>query len=365
MAKTKIVDKNALSQYTEEMKGYIKSQGLGLTEEDINGLIDIKLVPVNETIEDKVDKVDGMGLSSNDYSDEDKSKVDSIPNDAKFTDTVYDDTELSDRVDDLETAVNNTLTNAKEYTDEKVSNLASTTIVDNKISAHNTSISAHSDIRTFISDLSTKINNFLDVDDATTDQLSEVITLIENNKGTLESLTTNKINVSDIVDNLTTSSTSKVLSAKQGVAIKALIDALESELDSHTHAIADVSGLQSALDGKAATSHGTHVSYSSTTPAMDGTASVGSANTVARSDHKHPTDISRASASDLSTHTGNTTIHITSAERTNWNDANSKKHSHSNKSVLDATTASFTIAEKEKLGAIGSITTTQIDALFA
>ena len=68
---------------------------------------------------------------------------------------------------------------------------------------------------------------------------------------------------------------------------------------SHTHTIADVSGLQSALDGKAASSHGTHVSYSSTAPVMDGTASVGSASTVARSDHKHPTDTSRASASEL------------------------------------------------------------------
>lgn len=52
--------------------------------------------------------------------------------------------------------------------------------------------------------------------------------------------------------------------------------------------------------GAAKASHGTHVSYSSTAPVMDGTASVGSASTVARSDHKHPTDTSRASASEVS-----------------------------------------------------------------
>lgn len=51
--------------------------------------------------------------------------------------------------------------------------------------------------------------------------------------------------------------------------------------------------------GAAATNHGTHVSYSDSAPVMDGTASVGSASTVARSDHKHPTDTSRASASEL------------------------------------------------------------------
>lgn len=42
--------------------------------------------------------------------------------------------------------------------------------------------------------------------------------------------------------------------------------------------------------------------------------------------------------SALTAHTGNTTVHITSNERTNWNDANSKKHTHGNKSVIDALT---------------------------
>lgn len=51
--------------------------------------------------------------------------------------------------------------------------------------------------------------------------------------------------------------------------------------------------------GAAASSHGTHVTYSTTAPVMDGTASAGSAATVARSDHKHPTDTSRAAASSL------------------------------------------------------------------
>lgn len=57
---------------------------------------------------------------------------------------------------------------------------------------------------------------------------------------------------------------------------------------SHSHSIANVSGLQSALDGKAASSHGTHVSFTTTAPKVAGTASVGSASTVSRSDHVHP-----------------------------------------------------------------------------
>lgn len=225
------------------------------------------------------------------------------------------------------TAINNALSSAKSYTDTKVSSLPTSTTVDNKIGTHNTSTTAHSDIRELITALTSKLNNFLDVDDETTDQLSEVLTLINNNKGTLESLTTSKINVSDIVNNLTTNSTGKVLSASVGVTIKGLIDALQAELDSHTHAIADVTGLQSALDGKAASSHGTHVSYSTTAPVMDGTANVGTASTVARSDHKHPTDTSRAAKTDLDSHTINTTVHITATERTNWNSA--KTHADS------------------------------------
>lgn len=143
------------------------------------------------------------------------------------------------------------------------------------VSSHNTSTSAHSDIRNLITALTTKVNNFLDVDDTTKDQLSEVIELIENNQDLIEGITTSKVNVADIVNNLTTNDSSKPLAASQGVVIKGLIDALQTELDSHSE---------------------------------------------------------------------DTTVHITSTERTNWDDANSKKHSHSNKSVLDGITSTLITA---------------------
>lgn len=102
-------------------------------------------------------------------------------------------------------------------------------------------------------------------------------------------------------------------------ATKIEVDAKSDK--SHIHPVSDITNLQSTLDGKAASSHGTHVTYSTTTPVMDGMATVGSASTVARSDHKHPTDTSRAAQTSLDTHTSNTTSHITSTERTNWNAA--------------------------------------------
>jgi hypothetical protein len=48
------------------------------------------------------------------------------------------------------------------------------------------------------------------------------------------------------------------------------------------------SNIQTQLNGKAASSHGTHVVWGTEAPKVAGTASVGSATTAARSDHVHP-----------------------------------------------------------------------------
>lgn len=138
--------------------------------------------------------------------------------------------------------------------DENSVEVASTSTVDSKVSTHNTSTSAHNDIRDLISGLTTRLNTLANSDDTTLDQLSEIVSYIKNNKSLIDGVTTAKVNVSDIVDNLTTSNASKPLSAKQGVAIKALIDALQTAVDgkatsSHTH---NYAGSSSA--GGAATS---------------------------------------------------------------------------------------------------------------
>lgn len=61
-------------------------------------------------------------------------------------------------------------------------------------------------------------------------------------------------------------------------------------------ATAQTINITPAAIGAATASHGTHVSYSTTNPLMNGTSAVGSATTVSRSDHVHPTDTSRAAA---------------------------------------------------------------------
>lgn len=94
------------------------------------------------------------------------------------------------------------------------------------ISLHNTSSSSHNDIRLLIEGLTTRLNALANSDDTTLDQMAEVVAYIKNNKSLIDSITTSKVNVSDIIDDLKTSVSNKPLSAKQGVQLKALIDGI-------------------------------------------------------------------------------------------------------------------------------------------
>ena len=97
---------------------------------------------------------------------------------------------------------------------------------ESKVSEHNVATDAHNDIRLLIEGLSTRLNALADSDDTTFDQMSEVVAYIKSNKSLIDAITTSKINVSDIIDNLTTNVANKPLSAAQGVALKALIDGI-------------------------------------------------------------------------------------------------------------------------------------------
>ena len=94
------------------------------------------------------------------------------------------------------------------------------------VAAHNTSGAAHADLRALIEGLNNRLNALADSDDTTLDQLSEIVAYIKSNRTLIDAVTTGKVSVSDIVDNLTTNASGKVLSAAQGVALKGLIDAI-------------------------------------------------------------------------------------------------------------------------------------------
>ena len=95
-----------------------------------------------------------------------------------------------------------------------------------EISTHNTATDTHSDIRLLVSGLTDRLNALANSDDTTLDQMAEVVAYIKSNKSLIDAITTNKVSVSDIINNLTTNVDNKPLSAAQGVALKALIDAI-------------------------------------------------------------------------------------------------------------------------------------------
>lgn len=97
-----------------------------------------------------------------------------------------------------------------------------------KVSEHNTDTESHNDLRLELKALSDRLNALVNSSDDNLEKIAELVEYIETNKDLIDGITTSKVNVSDIVNNLTTNVADKPLSAAQGVAIKAMIDALSS-----------------------------------------------------------------------------------------------------------------------------------------
>lgn len=89
------------------------------------------------------------------------------------------------------------------------------TAVDN----HNVKTDAHNDIRDALKGLSERLNAIANSDDTDLDDFKEVVAYIKINKGLIDGITSSKVNVTDIINNLTTNVTNKPLSAAQGVEL--------------------------------------------------------------------------------------------------------------------------------------------------
>lgn len=96
------------------------------------------------------------------------------------------------------------------------------------VSTHNTNTEAHNDLRIELTRLKDIVNDLLDSEDPDLDELHEIVAYIKSNKTLIDAITTSKVNVSDIINNVTTNVTNKPLSAAQGVVLKGLIDGLTS-----------------------------------------------------------------------------------------------------------------------------------------
>lgn len=89
-------DSNFAANITEEQLQDItnKVADSAIIEEKINNGVKEYVSPL---LEDKVNKEDGKGLSSNDFTDDDKSKLDSLEN--------YDDSSLTGRLNDIDDGI--------------------------------------------------------------------------------------------------------------------------------------------------------------------------------------------------------------------------------------------------------------------
>ena len=98
------------------------------------------------------------------------------------------------------------------------------------VSAHNANNEAHSDIRLEIKAIREQLAAFMDVDDETLNELSELIAAIASNQTSIAQLTTGKVSVVDIVNNLVTNASNKPLSAAMGAALAGEIDSVRRSL---------------------------------------------------------------------------------------------------------------------------------------
>ena len=118
------------------------------------------------------------------------------------------------------------------YVDNKFSSIKVEDTAMTIISSHNVANDAHSDIRLELTSINDRLTAFFNSDETTLDELVEIVAYITANKSLIDSVTITKVNIDDIVNNLVTNSAKHPLSASQGVALKSLIDSLDSEIDS-------------------------------------------------------------------------------------------------------------------------------------
>ena len=86
-------------------------------------------------------------------------------------------------------------------------------------------------LRVDLEALAHEVEILSDVDEGTLAEIEQLVEYLKNNEDILDQITKSKVNVSDIVNNLTSDETNKPLAAAQGKVLKALYDALEKTLN--------------------------------------------------------------------------------------------------------------------------------------
>lgn len=218
----------------------VKNGGITLSK------LDSSLQSSINSIDNKVDKVQGKGLSTNDYTTNDMNKLAGVATGA--TKNIVD----SSMSDSSTNAVQNKV--IKQYVDETIDGVSGggsielqsyakkSELADVATSGSYNDLSNKPVIPSKTSDL-TNDSNFLtshqDISgkENASNKTSSWNSTTNNTRYPTEKLVKdsldNKVNVGDIKDNLTSTDTNKPLSAKQGKELKSLVDAKANS--NHTH----------------------------------------------------------------------------------------------------------------------------------
>lgn len=294
---------------------YVTTVNFNALETEVDGKADSNHVHSNYATVDSINELSSVVSG--------KANTAHSHNDIYYTETEIND-KLATKADsshnhtgvyDVSGAAASALSSAQTYTDEAIDALSETVATkanSSTLNSHtgNTAVHITSEERDKLSGIAEGANNYI---------LPSAGTSLGGVKsGGDVTISSGVITVNDDSHNHIISNVDGLQSALDSKAASGHnhdgVYYTETEVDvllegkansSHTHTISNITNLQSTLDGKANTSHGVHVSYSTTAPVMDGSASVGTASTVARSDHKHPTDTSRAAQTSLDSHTSN------------------------------------------------------------
>lgn len=133
-------------------------------------------------------------------------------------------------------------------------------------------------------------NDLLNGAGAAYDTLSELGALIDDNQDAIEALETVAAGKQPTITGGATTIASSNLTANRALISnssgKVAVSAVTSTELGYLDGVE--SNIQTQLDGKAPTSHGTHVTYGTTTPKVAGTGAVGTETGLARIDHVHP-----------------------------------------------------------------------------
>lgn len=324
---------------------------------------DESIKPLNDAIDNKVDKVSGKGLSTNDYTTAEKDKLSGIASGAEVNQNAFSNVTVGSstiaadsKTDTLTLIAGSNVTITPDTTNDRVTISATNTtysaagsglglvksggdvtISDGTITINDDS---HNHTIANVDGLQTALDGKSDSDHTHTidSSLSSSSTNPVQNKVINSALsgkvpTSRTINGKSLLANISLSA-SDVGADTEGSADTALAEA-KSYTDTKVSAL--VNGAPETLD-----------TLSELASAMqDNDDAIAALETIAAS---------KANASDLTSHTGNSAIHITSAERTKWNAAKThadSAHAPSNAEVnqnafSNITVGSTTIAADTK-----------------